>query len=137
MKQQLTVRVVTSSWFTKLPAGMVRIGISRAVPRGQPAGYRRLRQLEPGLWFNSVTPAEYLRRYGEQRGRLSPHSIIATIDEMADGHDSAALLCFESPQDPSASTHLPPHLRCHRLASCPICRDASAELNSSVIGTAA
>lgn len=33
-------RIFTASWFTPLPTGHLRVGISRGVPRGLPAGYR-------------------------------------------------------------------------------------------------
>jgi hypothetical protein len=42
-----------------LPPTFRKIGISRMVPRGYPAGYRRIEELAPGPWFNSVTPLEY------------------------------------------------------------------------------
>ena len=54
--------IKTASWFQPLPPGHVKIGISRSVPRNERPGYRRLRALEPGPWFNSVAPDEYLRR---------------------------------------------------------------------------
>jgi hypothetical protein len=47
---------IAGSWFVPLPPDHVRVGISRGVPRGTRAGYRRFTALNPGPWFNSVTP---------------------------------------------------------------------------------
>src|SRR3954452_8663141 len=83
---------------------MLKIGISRAVPRGHPAGYRRIRSLEPGPWFNSVTPEEYRSRFLALLAGLDARSIVPQIETLADGRD-AALLCFENPHDPAAWCH--------------------------------
>ena len=100
------MRIYTSSWFTDLPATIQKIGISRGYPRGYPAGYRRMMELAPGPWFNSVSPAEYHRLYMEQLGKLDPKAILAKITGMlGDHHRDAALLCFESPTDPAAWCH--------------------------------
>jgi hypothetical protein len=109
------VFIYTSSWFTKLPDSILKIGISRSVPRGYPAGYRRIRELEPGSWFNSVTPIEYHRLFMEQLALLSPRQVFAKIDGMArEGAERSgwsspskdvALLCFEAPEDPDAWCH--------------------------------
>ena len=101
----MSIRIVTSSWFTKLPSGYLRIGISRSVPRGYPAGYRRIRALEPGEWFRSVTPAEYHRRYMEQLHGLDARALVDRIEAMAVGFEAAALVCFENPTDPLAWCH--------------------------------
>ena len=87
-----------------MPTEFVKIGISRGVPRNYPAGYRRLRSLEPGPWFNSLTPAEYHRRYLRQLYLLDPAAILREIETMTAGRD-AALLCYEPPGDPSAWCH--------------------------------
>ena len=42
--------IKTASWFVKLSADHVQIGVSRGVPRGM-TGYKRYRALEPGPWF--------------------------------------------------------------------------------------
>ena len=39
------MRIYTSSWATALPPTFRKIGISRMVPRGYPAGYRRIEEL--------------------------------------------------------------------------------------------
>lgn len=48
-------QIKTSSWRTKLPAGHVRIGISRGAPRGM-KGYRRYPKLNPGSSFMTMWP---------------------------------------------------------------------------------
>ena len=53
---------VTASWFAKLPDGYMRMGISRGVPRGMPAGFRRYTNLNPGTWFNSGDVETYRQR---------------------------------------------------------------------------
>ena len=76
--------IKTASWFGKLPANHVKIGISPVVPRNFPAGsYRRLRALEPGPWFNSVAPDEYLRRYNRILDRLQPRIVAADLRDLA------------------------------------------------------
>lgn len=88
-------KVMTSSWFTALPAGYKRIGISRGTPRGQMAGFRLFKQLAPGAWFNSVGPLEYDRLYrAEILGPLDPAKVMAQLQELADGQ-IPVLLCFE------------------------------------------
>jgi hypothetical protein len=90
--------VKTASWFTPLPPGHARIGISRWVPRRTPAGYRVYRKLAPGPWFNScVTPEEYDRRYQtEILGPLNPAIVAAELAELGRG-DIPVMLCFERP----------------------------------------
>jgi hypothetical protein len=88
----------------KLPATMLKIGISRSVPRGYPAGYRRLRELEPGPWFNSVTPREYHARFMLQLADLDAAKVVEKIERLSEGRN-VALLCYESPHDPKAWCH--------------------------------
>ena len=100
-----TGRIYTSSWFTRLPPNMLRIGISRGTPQRQPAGFRRLPELTPGPWFNSVSADElFHRRYIAQLAGLDPKAVLARISDMAAGHD-VALLCYESPTDPAKWCH--------------------------------
>lgn len=99
-----TMRIFTSSWFTELPDTIQKIGISRGYPRGYPAGYRRMAELAPGPWFNSVSPAEYHRLFMEQLSKLSPTVVVGKIGELAAGKD-VALLCFEKPHDRTAWCH--------------------------------
>lgn len=90
------MKIWTSSWFTALPPSIQKVGISRGTPRGYPAGYRKLTDLAPGPWFNSVSPLEYHRRYMEQLGRLDAAEVVDRLETLADGRD-VALLCYEDP----------------------------------------
>ncbi|MFM1814065.1 MAG: hypothetical protein RLZ98_760, partial [Pseudomonadota bacterium] len=89
--------IVTSSWFTALPDGYMRIGISRGQPRRQ-SGYRMYRKLAPGPWFNSVTEDEYRRRYMAQLHALDARQVVADLEALAAGR-IPALLCYERPDD--------------------------------------
>ncbi len=92
-------QIKTASWFTKLPDDHARIGISRGIPRGQPAGFRRYARLNPGVWFAScATAAEYEARYKDEiLAPLDAHRVAAELVAMAEGR-VAALLCFERPR---------------------------------------
>jgi hypothetical protein len=98
------MQIFTSSWFTTLPPTIQKIGISRGTPRGYPAGYRRMTELAPGPWFNSVTPAEYHRRFMAQLDALDARAVVSKIHELGAGRD-AALLCFEAPNKPNDWCH--------------------------------
>jgi hypothetical protein len=98
--------IYTSSWATKLPPECARIGISRGVPRGQPAGYRLYRKLAPGDYFNRVTVGEYYKLYSAQLADLDPAAVVRDLYELAGGR-SPTLLCFERPEANDASW-------CHR-----------------------
>lgn len=67
-------QIMSASWFANLPAGTSPVGISRGIPRGK-AGYHRLRDLEPGSWFKSVSPDQYLTRYWQILDGLDPNAI--------------------------------------------------------------
>jgi hypothetical protein len=88
--------IMTSSWFHKLdPAKYQRIGISRGVPRNMGAGYRRYAKLNPGTWFNSVSPDRYLELYNaEILAPLNPSQVVKDLHGMADGK-IPVMLCFE------------------------------------------
>lgn len=90
--------IATSSWFVRLdPEQYVRIGISRGVPRGQAAGFRKYPRLNPGPWFSSVSDDEYRARYyAEVLAPLDPAQVVADLEAIADGK-IAALLCWEPP----------------------------------------
>lgn len=90
------MRIFTSSWFTRLPDDIVRVGISRGTPRGQKAGFRMMRKLAPGAWFNSVEVGEYRRRFFADLAKLDASSVVDELQEMGGGAD-VALLCFEAP----------------------------------------
>jgi hypothetical protein len=100
----MAIRVYTSSWSTRLPPEIQKIGISRSSPRGYPAGYRRMPELAPGPWFQSATPAEYHRLYMAQIAELDARVVLAKIHELGAGRD-VALLCYEAPHDASAWCH--------------------------------
>ena len=55
----------------KLPGDHLRVGISRSTPR-HISGFRRLRALEPGPWFNSASPVEFHKLYMAQLNALDP-----------------------------------------------------------------
>jgi hypothetical protein len=88
--------IVTSSWFTPLPATYLRIGVSRSVPRGYPAGYRRLKTLEPGDWLHAP-PDVFIAKYRDHLARLDAREVLNRIGEMAAGFAGVALYCYESP----------------------------------------
>jgi hypothetical protein len=97
--------ILTSSWGTALPPTMCKIGVSRAVPRGYPPGYRRIKELEPGPWFSSVSPDEYHKRYMAHLTGLDAREIAQKIQLLAEGAEAAVLLCYESPANPKAWCH--------------------------------
>lgn len=95
----LKAPIVTASWFTALPVGYIRIGISRGVPRGVSSGYKMYRKLAPGPWFKSVDASEYQRLYFEEvLRRLDPATVVRELSEIAGGAP-AALSCFERAHD--------------------------------------
>lgn len=98
------MRIWTSSWFTTLPGTIQKIGISRGTPRGYPEGYRKMMELAPGPWFNSVSPEEYQRRFDAQLAALDPNQVLAKIETLAAGKD-VALLCYEDPRKPADWCH--------------------------------
>jgi hypothetical protein len=98
--------IFTSSWFTRLPPGYVRIGISRGTPRGQRAGYRMYRALAPGFDFSNVDVDTYYTMYAQQLAALDPAKVVRDLHELAEGM-RPALLCFEKPEVSDASW-------CHR-----------------------
>jgi hypothetical protein len=100
------MQIVTSSWFTKLPDGHVRIGISRGVPGGA-TNFKLYRALQPGPWFkDGLAPQEFMMRYFEEvLSPLDPVSVVEDLAYLADG-GVAVLVCWEPP---------PPSTKwCHR-----------------------
>jgi hypothetical protein len=87
--------IKTASWFVKLPADHVQVGISRGVPQRMPAGYKRYRALEPGPWFNSVSIPEYLKRYGVILAKLDPHRVADELLTLGNGK-IPVMLCYEN-----------------------------------------
>ncbi|PBB96719.1 MULTISPECIES: hypothetical protein [unclassified Mesorhizobium] len=92
------MRIFTSSWFTKLPPEIQKIGVSRGTPRGYPAGYRKMPELAPGEWFKTASEREYKQLYFEGLDRLNPGRIVAKMEDLSGGRD-VALLCYEAPTD--------------------------------------
>jgi hypothetical protein len=88
-------KIMTASWFAKLPPGATPVGISRGVPRGK-TGYQRLRELEPGPWFKSVTPERYLALYGQILTRLDPAEV---HDRLSGFGELPVMLCWEAAHD--------------------------------------
>jgi hypothetical protein len=97
--------ILTASWRAALPDWVTPIGISRSTPRSR-RGYRRLRALEPGNWFRSVTPARYLELYRSILERLDPAEV---HDQLIAFGDNAVMLCWESASDCNAGKTY-----CHR-----------------------
>jgi hypothetical protein len=95
----------TASWRAALPDLTTPIGISRGTPRGS-AGYHRLRALEPGRWFRSVTPVRYLELYNEILNRLEPSEV---FDRLISFGNHPVMLCWERASDCDAGKTF-----CHR-----------------------
>lgn len=87
------MQIHTASWFTELPPGIVRIGISRGTPRGQ-SGYRMYRRLAPGPWFRSVDVDTYYQLFTAQLDRLDPAQVVDDLLALSQGRP-LAMLCFE------------------------------------------
>jgi hypothetical protein len=85
--------------------GPGRISIARFAPRGTPAGFRIFKDLAPGTWFNSVTPARYVMLYGQEvLAQLTPKETWDKLHELAGGAEPH-LLCWEKPTDAGAWCH--------------------------------
>jgi hypothetical protein len=100
--------IKTASWYTRLPKGHIKIGISRGTPRRIPAGSRIYRKLAPGPWFNSTSsPQEYERLYrAEVLAPLDPRQVAAELDELVRGM-IPVIVCFERVNNPKGDW-------CHR-----------------------
>ncbi|RUV98193.1 hypothetical protein EOA75_01260 [Mesorhizobium sp. M1A.F.Ca.IN.022.07.1.1] len=83
------MRIFTSSWFTKLPPEIQKIGVSRGTPRGYPAGFRKMPELAPGEWFKTASEREYKQLYFEGLDRLNPGRIVAKMEDLSGGRDVA------------------------------------------------
>ena len=84
----------TASWFTWRGEG--RIGISVGTPRGQPAGYRLYRPLNPTREMLHMSRAQYEAIYFGMLARLDPQKVWDDLHRMA-GDAEPVLLCFERP----------------------------------------
>ena len=97
----------TSSYFQFKGAG--RISISRGIPRGIPAGFRRYMPLAPDAsWF--WTPAAedqttYRDLYFAQLSQLDPARVIADLHKLAGDCAVPTLLCFCDLAQPGAWCH--------------------------------
>jgi hypothetical protein len=96
--------ILTGWWFGHYTSTHIKIGISRGVPRGQPAGYRIFRKLAPGTWFNSVSVEEYRSRYLAQLNELDAGKVVEEIMALA-GDRVPVLVCYESPVKPGDFCH--------------------------------
>lgn len=110
-----TLKVATASWRTELPLQASLIGISRGTPR-RIAGYRRIRALEPGNWFRSVSLARYIDLYSEILAQLDPAEI---YDRLISFGDRPVMLCWETASDcHSGKTFCHRHLVAQWLEDC-------------------
>jgi hypothetical protein len=100
----MTLTLYTSSWFTRLPPEIARIGISRGTPRGQ-SGFKNYRPLAPGEWFKRVDTRQYDLLYTAQLEKLDPQKVLEDLTYLSGACSSAALLCYESPHKPEDWCH--------------------------------
>ncbi len=83
----------TSSYFQFKGAG--RVGISRGMPRGVPAGFRRYAPLAPGEWlYTTEDQGEYRDKYFAQLGTLDPARVVGDLHRLAGSCAVPTLLCF-------------------------------------------
>lgn len=85
----------TASWYTWKGAG--RIGISVGTPRGQAAGYRLYRPLNPRREWLDLSKPEYEKLYFELLGHLNPQQVWDDLHRMTHNGAEPVLLCFEKP----------------------------------------
>lgn len=91
------MQIVTSSFYTALPAEFTRISIARWAPKSH-RDLKSIPELAPGEWFRAVEVDEYQRRYRAQLALLDPQLLVRRIEDMSAG-GPAALLCWERPRD--------------------------------------
>ena len=88
-----TANVFTSSYSQFKGSG--RVGISRGMPRGIPAGFRRYAPLAPGEWlYTTEDQSEYRERYFAQLAKLDPARVVADLHRLAGSCAVPTLLCF-------------------------------------------
>lgn len=101
----MTFKIKTSSWFTRLPPGHVRIGISRGIPQHVPSStYRVYNPLAPGSWYKTATTPEYKVRYGSQLDALSAERVMRDLQNLADSIEPGAIpviCCYEKAGGPN------------------------------------
>ncbi len=83
----------TCSWFA-VGAAPGRVGISLAVPRGMPAGYRRYRALTPTREILHMADGVWQGAYVELLGRLDARRVWDELHQLTGGAEPI-LLCFE------------------------------------------
>jgi Protein of unknown function, DUF488 len=94
------MQIKTASWFTDLPEGHTRIGISRGTPHRHQPDYRTYRKLAPGPWFNRVSDEEFYHRYRKEiLGPLDPRLVADELFALARG-GIPVLLCYEKTGGP-------------------------------------
>ena len=109
------MKLYTSSWFVKLPEDHLRVGISCSTPR-RISGFRRLRALEPGLWFNSASPEEFHKLYMAQLNALDVATIVARLEAMAADAQAVAVVLLRG----AARWRLVSQVADQRLAARPV-----------------
>jgi len=89
-------QILTSSWFTTLPADHSRIGISRGVPL-KATGHQLYKRLAPGPWYRTCSsPQQYAERYFQILARLDPSRVVSELEALSEG-SIPTLLCWEHP----------------------------------------
>lgn len=83
----------TSTWFTPLPKGYQRVGISLYKPRGFKGEHWEVKQLAPGRWYGTVPPKQYLELYNPILAALEPQTIVNALYHIG---PNPVLCCFES-----------------------------------------
>lgn len=93
------MRLFTASFFTTPTAdeSVLRVSIARSPPRNHPRGFKTLKALAPGPWFNSVSEPEYRVRYRAQLDALDVGAVLQQLAEMGSGRAAVHLLCWERP----------------------------------------
>jgi hypothetical protein len=105
LSKALVPQILTASWRAVPPEFAIPVGISRSTPRRM-RGYRRVRALEPGPWFRSVGPVQYLELYQKILDRLDPTEICKRLLSYG---ACPVMMCWESASDCHAG-----NTWCHR-----------------------
>jgi hypothetical protein len=93
--------IKTASWFSDMPPGHVKVGISRGVPHRVAPGYRIYRRLAPGPWFQSASDDEFAHLYRtEVLGPLNPRFVAGELLDLARG-GVPVMVCYEKADGPA------------------------------------